>query len=63
MTDTELHNHARTVLTPKQLEVWLLAEGGMTERGIALALGLARGTVRDHLEAATRRLRATGAQR
>jgi DNA-binding NarL/FixJ family response regulator len=56
MTDQELRDLASDVLTARQLEVWRLHEAGMTERGIALHLGLARATIRDHLEAATRRL-------
>lgn len=62
MSNNDLRDLA-AVLTPRQVEVWLLADGGMSERDIALALGLSRSTVRDHLEAATRRLRANGGQR
>lgn len=56
MTDDELLELARQVLTEKQLRAWELAEKKMSERAIAYAMGISRGTVRDHLEAATRRL-------
>lgn len=61
MTDQDLRNLARVVLTPRQLEVWQLIEGGMSQRQVSIAVGIGRGTVRDHLDAAAARLRANGA--
>lgn len=60
MTGLPLRDLAREVLTERQFVVWELAEGGMTERQIASHLGVARSTVRDHLEAAERRLTKMG---
>ena len=42
-------------LTEKQAAVWELSRRGMSLRQIALALRLARSTVRDHLEIARRK--------
>lgn len=53
MTDQQLRDAG---LTDRQRQIWRHYEQGHSERTIALALGLSRTTVRDHLEAATRRL-------
>jgi len=61
VTDEELLELAHEVLTPRQLEVWTLNEKKMSERAIAYHINRDRGTVRDHLAAATRKLRKAGA--
>jgi len=44
------------VLTEKQQHVWRLELGGCSERRISLMLKISRGSVRDHLDAAHRKL-------
>lgn len=62
-----LRRLARRVLTAQQLRVWELAEKGLSQQTIALALDLSRSTVRSHLIAARRNLdralRSKGASR
>lgn len=53
MTDRELAPH---VLTPNELEAWTLADRGMSQRTIALALHISRSTVRSRLENAARKI-------
>jgi len=61
VTDEELLELAREVLTPRQLRCWMLAEKKMSQRAIAYDVGVDRSTVREHLDAAARRLREAGA--
>ena len=44
------------VLTPKQHEIWVLHEKGMSQQAIGYHLDIARETVRNHLTAATRNI-------
>jgi predicted DNA-binding protein (UPF0251 family) len=44
------------VLTKAELGAWLLADRGMSQRNIALALGVSRSTIRSRLENAARKL-------
>lgn len=53
MTDREI---AEMVCTPKELEAFVLAYRGMSDRSIALALDLSRSTVKDRLERARRKI-------
>jgi DNA-binding CsgD family transcriptional regulator len=46
----------RTQLTPKEHAAWTLAQKGMSERSIALHLGLSRSAIRARLENARRKL-------
>jgi DNA-binding CsgD family transcriptional regulator len=50
------HKVALVWLTPAELESWILAERGMSQRNIALALGVSRSTIRSRLENAARKL-------
>ena len=43
-------------LTPREYEVWTLADRGMSQRSIALALGISRSTVRSLLERSRQKL-------
>ncbi len=54
--DTDVLELARRVLTERQWQVWELDDRGFSQYQIAAALGIGRGTVRDHLQAATRRV-------
>jgi DNA-binding CsgD family transcriptional regulator len=62
MSDTaeaaSLFRFATTVahLTDAELESWILADRGMSQRNIALALGVSRSTIRSRLENAARKL-------
>lgn len=47
-----------TTLTPAEHEAWTLANRGLSQRAIALALGISRSSVRARLENATRKLNA-----
>lgn len=49
---------ADQTLTAKELEAWTLADRGMSERAIALALEVSRSSVRSRLENARRKIRA-----
>lgn len=51
------HDIARTVCTEKELQAYELAERGMSERTIALALDISRSAVRARLENAHRKIR------
>ena len=51
---------AGVVLTVKQRDIWKLELGGMSPRQIADALGVSRSNVREHLDAAHRKLAASG---
>lgn len=53
MTDRDL---APTTLTANELEAWTLADKGISERAIALALDISRSAVRSRLENARRKL-------
>lgn len=53
MTDREI---ARTVCTPSEYTAWDLADRGMSQRAIALHLGLTRSSVRSRLEEARRKI-------
>ena len=56
MTPAERHTIAKRVMTRQQLRCFELAEKGLSQQTIALALGLSRSTVRTHLDAARRNL-------
>jgi DNA-binding NarL/FixJ family response regulator len=56
LENVDLMAIAREVLTAKQLAVWELDDRGFSQYQIATALDIGRGTVRDHLLAATRRI-------
>jgi DNA-directed RNA polymerase specialized sigma24 family protein len=43
-------------LSRHELAAWLLADRGMSQRNIALALGVSRSTIRSRLENAARKL-------
>lgn len=45
-----------TTLTPAEHEAWTLHTRGLSQRAIALALGISRSSVRARLENATRKL-------
>jgi DNA-binding CsgD family transcriptional regulator len=47
---------ARDTLTVTEYESWLLQTRGMSQRSIALALGVSRSTIRSRLENAARKL-------
>jgi DNA-directed RNA polymerase specialized sigma24 family protein len=47
---------AAASLTAPELAAWLLADRGMSQRNIALALGVSRSTIRSRLENAARKL-------
>jgi DNA-binding CsgD family transcriptional regulator len=53
MTD---HDIAKQVCTPKELQAYELHHRGMSERSIALALDLSRGSVQSRLENARRKI-------
>lgn len=55
MTDLEL---ARTVCTPKELDAYELRCRHMSERAIALTLGISRSAVQSRLENARRKISA-----
>ena len=52
----DVQKTAARVLTDKQLQVWILHLGGVSNRDIAYGLGYSRSNVRDHLDAAHRKL-------
>ena len=47
---------AHKVCTPNELEAWTLANQGMSQRTIALALNISRSAVRARLENARRKI-------
>lgn len=47
---------AQNVLTVKEREVWVLYHRHMSQRAIAVFLGLDRSTVRDRIERARRKM-------
>jgi DNA-binding CsgD family transcriptional regulator len=47
---------ASRTLTLTEFDTWLLANRGMSQRSIALALGVSRSTIRSRLENAARKL-------
>lgn len=51
---------ARATLTERQWQVWALHIAGCGTRRIELMLGISRSVVREHLDAATRRLARNG---
>ncbi len=53
------HTHPATnICTPKELDALTLAERGLSQRTIALELGISRSAVRARLEEARRKLHA-----
>ncbi len=54
-----MNNHPRAVLTPAEHDAHQLAERGLSQRTIALHLGISRSAVRARLENARRKLHAT----
>ncbi len=60
MIDTAVTELARSTLTPNQLAVFELWHRPMSQRAIALHLGLARSTVVDRYDAACLRLHRAG---
>jgi DNA-binding NarL/FixJ family response regulator len=57
MNDQQLLEVARTILPPRQLQVYELYARGLTLRMIGDHLDLHTSTVRDHLAAANKNLR------
>lgn len=53
--DAQRSREVRVVLTPRERDVLLLVERGLSTVGIAEALGVAQGTVVQHLAAARRK--------
>lgn len=53
-----LHSMARTMLTPRQLDVMRYLAQGKSNKGIATALGLSEGTVKVHVAAILKTLKA-----
>lgn len=55
--EPEIREVAERVCTPRQVEVLKLYAQGMGHRRVARALGVDTKTAREHLEAASRRIR------
>lgn len=60
MIDARIHELAAQTLTPGQLDVFQLWHTGLSQRAIALHLGLARTTIVDRYDAACLRLHRAG---
>ncbi len=50
------HDTAASVCTPAELAAWTLADRGLSQRTIALELGISRSAVRARLEEARRKI-------
>jgi DNA-binding NarL/FixJ family response regulator len=60
VNSTELRETIRRVCTPRQAQVMLMYDSGLSQRKIARRLRISKGTVADHMEAAQRRIEAAG---
>jgi DNA-binding CsgD family transcriptional regulator len=56
VNDADLLKVAERVCTAKELEAYHLVSRGLSERAVALALGLSRSAVRGRLENARRKI-------
>lgn len=52
----DLRSLAEQVCTAAELDAWRLVQRGMSQRAIALALGISRSSVRDRVESAARKV-------